>query len=31
MHTIKLNVQDNIYAYIMFLLKSLKNIKLEEI
>ena len=29
MHTIKLNVQDNIYNHIMFLLKSLSNKELE--
>ena len=29
MHTIKLNVQDNIYRHIMFLLKSLSSKELE--
>ena len=29
MHTIKLNIQDNIYSHIMFLLKSLSSKELE--
>ncbi len=29
MHTVKLNIQDNIYSHIMFLLKSLNTKELE--